>query len=153
MTWTVILTGRAYKQLKKLPTTIQDLADAAIHDLEAAGPKPMGWDVRKRRKRSSPPPSRPGPRRRSTIAKPPARSRWAGTCARPAMTSTGCGSPTGIACATGSWAGNFRLKCFTWDTGRMHTDEPRRQNPPPAGRCAHCTVEQDQRHAPEARDP
>lgn len=47
MTWTVTLNGRAYKQLKKLPTTIQDLADAAIHDLEAAGPKPMGWDVRK----------------------------------------------------------------------------------------------------------
>ncbi|HLQ26414.1 MAG TPA: type II toxin-antitoxin system RelE/ParE family toxin [Acidiferrobacterales bacterium] len=46
-TWTVTLTGRAYKQLKKLPSAIQDLADAAIQDLEAKGPKPMGWDVRK----------------------------------------------------------------------------------------------------------
>jgi mRNA-degrading endonuclease RelE of RelBE toxin-antitoxin system len=46
-TWTVTLTGRAYKQLKKLPNTIQDLADAAIHDLEIHGPKPMGWDMRK----------------------------------------------------------------------------------------------------------
>jgi len=45
--WTVTLTGRAYKQLKKLPSTIQDLADAAIHDIEAAGPKPAGWDVKK----------------------------------------------------------------------------------------------------------
>lgn len=45
--WTVTLTGRAYKQMKKLPPTIHDLADHAIHDLEAAGPKPPGWDVRK----------------------------------------------------------------------------------------------------------
>ena len=47
MTWTVTLTGKAYKQLKKLPTDIQDLADAAVHNLEAEGPKPKGWDVRK----------------------------------------------------------------------------------------------------------
>lgn len=46
-TWTVTLTGRAYKQLKKLPSAIQDLADAVVHDLEAVGPKPAGWDVRK----------------------------------------------------------------------------------------------------------
>ena len=45
--WTVTLTGRAYKQLKGLPSAIQDLADAAIHDLEESGPKPVGWDVRK----------------------------------------------------------------------------------------------------------
>ncbi len=47
MTWTVTLTGKAYKQLKKLPLDIQDLADAAVHALEAEGPKPKGWDVRK----------------------------------------------------------------------------------------------------------
>lgn len=47
MTWTVTLTGKAYKQLKKLPMDIQDLADAVVHNLEAEGPKPRGWDVRK----------------------------------------------------------------------------------------------------------
>ncbi|HEX9627192.1 MAG TPA: type II toxin-antitoxin system RelE/ParE family toxin [Acidiferrobacterales bacterium] len=47
MTWAVILTGKAYKQLKVLPAAIQDLADAAIHDLEAEGPNPAGWAVRK----------------------------------------------------------------------------------------------------------
>jgi len=47
MTWTVTLTGKAYKQLKKLPANIQDLADAAVHDLEAEGAKPKGWDARK----------------------------------------------------------------------------------------------------------
>lgn len=47
MTWTVTLTGKAYKQLQKLPADTQDLADLAVHDLEAEGPKPKGWDVRK----------------------------------------------------------------------------------------------------------
>ena len=34
MTWTVTLTGKAYKQLKKLPLDIQDLADATVHALD-----------------------------------------------------------------------------------------------------------------------
>lgn len=42
MTWAVTLTGKAYKQLKKLPLDIQDLADAAVHALEAKGLKPKG---------------------------------------------------------------------------------------------------------------
>jgi len=47
MTWTVTLTGKAYKQLQRLPADIQDLADLAVHDLEAEGPKPKGRDARK----------------------------------------------------------------------------------------------------------
>lgn len=47
MTWTVTLSGKAYKQLQKLPADIQDLADLAVTDLEVKGPKPKGWDVRK----------------------------------------------------------------------------------------------------------
>ena len=47
MTWTVILTRKAYKQLVKLPQTIQDLADLAIADLEAEGINPRGWNTLK----------------------------------------------------------------------------------------------------------
>lgn len=46
-TWTVYLSRTAFKQLQKLPLTIQDLADLAITDLESSGAKPAGWDVRK----------------------------------------------------------------------------------------------------------
>jgi hypothetical protein len=46
-TWNVTLTKRASKQLLKLPTDIQDLADMAIADLETQGPVIRGWDVRK----------------------------------------------------------------------------------------------------------
>jgi len=45
--WTVELTGKAYKQLKKLPTLIQDLADEVISDLEEQGPAPKHWDMKK----------------------------------------------------------------------------------------------------------
>ena len=47
MTWTVYLTRKADKQLKKLPQTIQDLADLAIADLESQGINPQGWDTLK----------------------------------------------------------------------------------------------------------
>lgn len=47
MTWTVYLTRKADKQLKKLPQTIQDLADLAIADLEEQGINPQGWDTLK----------------------------------------------------------------------------------------------------------
>ena len=46
-TWTVYLTRKAYKQLKKLPQTIQDLADLAVADLEEQGIQPQGWDTKK----------------------------------------------------------------------------------------------------------
>ncbi len=46
-TWTVYLTRKAYKQLRKLPQRIQDLADLAVTDLEEQGIKPEGWDIRK----------------------------------------------------------------------------------------------------------
>jgi mRNA-degrading endonuclease RelE of RelBE toxin-antitoxin system len=46
-TWTVYLTRKAYKQLKKLPQSIQDLVDLAVFDLEEQGIKPKGWDVKK----------------------------------------------------------------------------------------------------------
>lgn len=41
------MTKLAHKQLRKLPGRIQDLADLAVEDLEALGPAPTGWDVRK----------------------------------------------------------------------------------------------------------
>ena len=47
MTWTVYLTRKAYKQLKKLPLIIQDLVDLAIADLEEHGIQPQGWDFLK----------------------------------------------------------------------------------------------------------
>ena len=47
MTWTVYLARKAYKQLGKLPQSIQDLADLAIADLEEQGFHPEGWDIRK----------------------------------------------------------------------------------------------------------
>ena len=47
MTWTVYLTRKAHKQLKKLPQTIQDLADLAVTDLETEGINPQGWDTLK----------------------------------------------------------------------------------------------------------
>lgn len=47
MKWTVSLTRQAFKELNKLPTSIQDLADLAVHDLEEQGLNPQGWDVRK----------------------------------------------------------------------------------------------------------
>lgn len=45
--WTVNLTPKAYKQLKKLPAIIQDLADDAMSDLENHGPTPKHWDIKK----------------------------------------------------------------------------------------------------------
>ena len=47
MTWNVYLTQKAYKQLAKLPSSIQDLADLAVADLEEHGTHPQGWDIRK----------------------------------------------------------------------------------------------------------
>ena len=47
MTWAVTLTRKAYKQLARLPQTIQDLADLAIADLEEQGINPEGWDTLK----------------------------------------------------------------------------------------------------------
>lgn len=45
-TWTVKLTNKAYKQLKKLPITIQDVIDAALEALEQEGPSPRYWDIK-----------------------------------------------------------------------------------------------------------
>jgi mRNA-degrading endonuclease RelE of RelBE toxin-antitoxin system len=47
VTWNVCLTQKAYKQLAKLPTSIQDLADLAVTDLEEHGTHPHGWDIQK----------------------------------------------------------------------------------------------------------
>lgn len=47
MTWTVYLTRKAYKQLAKLPRSIQDLADLAVADLEEQGINPQGWNTLK----------------------------------------------------------------------------------------------------------
>lgn len=47
MTWNVFLTRTAYKQFRKLPRRVQELADLAVLDLEANGAAPQGWDVRK----------------------------------------------------------------------------------------------------------
>lgn len=43
----VELTKKAFKQLKKLPAQIQDLADEAISALEHEGVCPKYWDVKK----------------------------------------------------------------------------------------------------------
>ena len=45
--WTVNLTRKAYKQLVRLPSSIQDLVDLAVIDLEAYGVNPRGWDTLK----------------------------------------------------------------------------------------------------------
>lgn len=45
--WTVNLTNKAYKQLKKLPIVVQDLAVEAITDLGQNGAIPKHWDVKK----------------------------------------------------------------------------------------------------------
>lgn len=47
MVWTVHLTRKAYKQLHKLPRSIQDLADLAVTDLEEQGSHPRGWNILK----------------------------------------------------------------------------------------------------------
>ncbi len=47
MTWNVYLSRRAYKQLLKLPRSIQDLADLAVADLEESGICPKGWNTLK----------------------------------------------------------------------------------------------------------
>lgn len=47
MTWTVSLTRKAHKQLRKLPVVVQDLADLAVTDLEEQGINPQGWDTLK----------------------------------------------------------------------------------------------------------
>lgn len=47
MPWTVNLTRKAYKQLIKLPQSIQDLADLAVTDIEEQGINPQGWDTLK----------------------------------------------------------------------------------------------------------
>ena len=47
MTWTVYLTRKAYKQLAKLPRSIQDLSDLAVADLEEQGINPQGWNTLK----------------------------------------------------------------------------------------------------------
>lgn len=45
--WTVELTKNAYKQFKKLPGLIQDLADEAICALETEGAIPKFWNCKK----------------------------------------------------------------------------------------------------------
>jgi mRNA interferase RelE/StbE len=45
--WNVTILSKVYKQLKKLPTAIQDLADEAVECLEQEGVQPRGWDVKK----------------------------------------------------------------------------------------------------------
>ena len=47
MPWTVNLTRKAYKQLIKLPQSIQDLADLAVTDIEEQGINPQGWNTLK----------------------------------------------------------------------------------------------------------
>jgi mRNA-degrading endonuclease RelE of RelBE toxin-antitoxin system len=47
MRWTVYLSRKAHKQLRKLPGRIQDLADLAVEELETQGVHPRGWDVKK----------------------------------------------------------------------------------------------------------
>ena len=47
MTWNVYLTQKAHKQLARLPSSIQDLADLAVTDLEGHGTHPQSWDIRK----------------------------------------------------------------------------------------------------------
>ncbi len=47
MTWTVYLTRKAYKQISRLPRSIQDLADLAVADLEEQGINPAGWNTLK----------------------------------------------------------------------------------------------------------
>jgi len=42
--WTVELTKVAYKQFKKLPELIQELADEAMLALELEGAVPKFWD-------------------------------------------------------------------------------------------------------------
>lgn len=46
-TWSVYLTRKAYKQLRKLPRGIQDLTDLAVSDIEEQGVVPQGWNVKK----------------------------------------------------------------------------------------------------------
>ena len=45
--WTVELTKVAYKQFKKLPELIQELADEAMLALELEGAVPKFWDCKK----------------------------------------------------------------------------------------------------------
>jgi len=45
--WDVKILKKAYGQLKKLPRSIQDIADEAVTDLEKEGPQPRYWDVKK----------------------------------------------------------------------------------------------------------
>lgn len=47
MTWTVYLTRKAHKQLARLPSSVQDLADLAVADLEEQGIHPKGWNTLK----------------------------------------------------------------------------------------------------------
>ncbi len=47
MNLVVKLTRKSYKQLVKLPESIQDLADIAIADLEEQGINPQGWNTLK----------------------------------------------------------------------------------------------------------
>jgi mRNA-degrading endonuclease RelE of RelBE toxin-antitoxin system len=45
--WDVKILKKAYRQLKKLPRFIQDIADEAVASLEKDGPQPLYWDVKK----------------------------------------------------------------------------------------------------------
>jgi len=45
--WEVVLLRKAYKQLKKLPKSIQDILFKSLKDLEIEGPQPNYWDVKK----------------------------------------------------------------------------------------------------------
>lgn len=46
-TWNVKIIKKAYKQLKKLPSAIQDIVDDAVADLELEGPQPRHWNTKK----------------------------------------------------------------------------------------------------------
>ena len=47
MVWTVHLTGKASKQLERLPQPVQELAYRATVALEEQGVNPQGWNTRK----------------------------------------------------------------------------------------------------------
>jgi mRNA interferase RelE/StbE len=45
--WNITLLSKADKQLQKLPKSIQDIAFESLEALEAEGPVPKNWDVKK----------------------------------------------------------------------------------------------------------
>ena len=45
-TWNVFITGRARKQLLRMPERIQSLFEVAVEDMKREGAAPDGWDVK-----------------------------------------------------------------------------------------------------------